>query len=241
MFLWEEFWLIKIKDLQHVGLKRSVSDHIPILLADAEFDWGPRPFKFINGWLKKEGCVGLIEKEWNNMDCLNGQVARKLRKLKGVLSKWNGNICEMEELKKLNSDVWEALKFKESLRRQKSRMMWLKEGDANTAYFHRAVKIKAKRWTIYRILKGSEVVKLEDSFSREEIREAVWSCEESKAPGPDGLNMLKVSLMKLVSFWFLLLFECFGVAMSSCCFRSSRECLFEGFLVCIGVWVDSVL
>ncbi|KAK8327431.1 hypothetical protein V6Z12_A11G182200 [Gossypium hirsutum] len=48
-FLWEEFWLIKIKDLQHVGLKRSVSDHIPILLADAEFDWGPRPFKFING------------------------------------------------------------------------------------------------------------------------------------------------------------------------------------------------
>ncbi|PPS13576.1 hypothetical protein GOBAR_AA07007 [Gossypium barbadense] len=210
-----------IKDLQHVGLKRSVSDHIPILLADAEFDWGPRPFKFINGWLKKEGCVGLIEKEWNNMDCLNGQVARKLRKLKGVLSKWNGNIviclkiillsakqglrlyeCEMEELKKLNSDVWEALKFKESLRRQKSRMMWLKEGDANTAYFHRAVKIKAKRWTIYRILKGSEVVKLEDSFSREEIREAVWSCEESKAPGPDGLNMLKLlfSFIQRMSF-----------------------------------------
>lgn len=37
-FLVEEHWLIKIKDLQQMGLKRSVSDHIPILLADAEID-----------------------------------------------------------------------------------------------------------------------------------------------------------------------------------------------------------
>lgn len=57
-----------------MGLKRSVINHISILLAVAEIDWGPRPFKFINGWLKKEGCAGLIEKEWNNMDCLNCQV-----------------------------------------------------------------------------------------------------------------------------------------------------------------------
>lgn len=53
--------------------------------------------------------------------------------------------------------------------------------------------------------------------------------------------MLKVSVGKFVRFWFLLLFECFGVSMSSCCFRSFRECLFEGFLVCIDVGVDSVL
>ncbi|XP_016747583.1 uncharacterized protein [Gossypium hirsutum] len=182
-FLLEEYWLIKIKDIQQLGLKRSVSDHIPILLADAEIDWGPRPFKFINGWLKIEGCAGLIEKEWNNMDCLNGQVARKLRKLKGVLRKWNENNCnmlednilkceerikvldefseqrrlsecKMEELKRLNSDVWGALKFKESLWRHKSRMMWLKESDANTAFFHKAIKIKAKRRTIYRMKIG---------------------------------------------------------------------------------------
>ncbi|KAK8368557.1 hypothetical protein V6Z11_A01G049800 [Gossypium hirsutum] len=183
-FLLEDFWLIKIKDLQQLGLKRSVSDHIPILLADAEFDWDPRPFKFINGWLKKKGCTDLIEKEWINMKCLDGQIARKLRKLKGVLRKWNGNNCnmledniveheerikeldviseqrrlsegEMEELTRLNSDVWNALKFKELLWRQKSRMMWFKEGDANTKFFHRAVKIKAKRRTIYRMKIGN--------------------------------------------------------------------------------------
>ncbi|KAG8473214.1 hypothetical protein CXB51_035176 [Gossypium anomalum] len=38
-FLLDEFWLLKMKDLQQLGLKRLVSVHIPILLADAEVDW----------------------------------------------------------------------------------------------------------------------------------------------------------------------------------------------------------
>ncbi|KAB1669795.1 hypothetical protein ES319_1Z009700v1 [Gossypium barbadense] len=66
-FLVEEHWLIQIKDLQQLGLKRSVSDHIPILLADVEIDWGPKPFKFINGWFKKKECASLIEKGWSNI------------------------------------------------------------------------------------------------------------------------------------------------------------------------------
>ncbi|TYJ48346.1 hypothetical protein E1A91_A01G055500v1, partial [Gossypium mustelinum] len=194
------------------------------------------------------------------MVSLNGKLTRKLRKLKGALKKWNGdnrnvlenkivecedrikmldeisdqivlNEGEMEELKRLNVELWEATKFKESLWRQKSRMMWLKEGDANTAFFHRAIKIKAKRKTIYKMkigrswcndpnelkmkvfdffknhfrergrnwrmkieldfkrLKESDVEKLEVPFSLEEIRDAIWSCEESKAPEPDGFNM----------------------------------------------------
>ncbi|TYH95086.1 hypothetical protein ES332_A12G083300v1 [Gossypium tomentosum] len=71
-FLVEEHWLIKIKDLQQMGLKRSVSDYIPILLADAEIDWGPRPFKFINGWLRNKECASLIEEKWSIMGSLNG-------------------------------------------------------------------------------------------------------------------------------------------------------------------------
>ncbi|TYJ47336.1 hypothetical protein E1A91_A02G182400v1, partial [Gossypium mustelinum] len=195
------------------------------------------------------------------MGSLNGQLTRKLRKLKGALKKWNRdnhnvlenrivecedrikmidgisdqrvlNEGEMEELKRLNVEFWEAMKFKESLWRQKSRMMWLKEGDANTAFFHRAIKIKAKKKkTIYRMkigrswcndpkelkmkvydffknhfrgsgrnwrmkmeldfkrLKESDAKKLEVPFSIEEIRDAIWSCEEIKAPGPNGFNM----------------------------------------------------
>ncbi|KAH1047052.1 hypothetical protein J1N35_037836 [Gossypium stocksii] len=90
-FLVDEHWLTKFKDLQQLGLKRSVSDHIPILLADVEIDWGPRPFKFINGWLRNKECTGLIEEKWSNMGSVNGQLTRKLSKLKGVLKNWNEN------------------------------------------------------------------------------------------------------------------------------------------------------
>ncbi|KAH1129202.1 hypothetical protein J1N35_000580 [Gossypium stocksii] len=41
----------------------------------------------------------------------------------------------------------------------------------------------------FRCLKKRIVEKLEEPFSREEIREAVWSCDKCKAPRPDGFNM----------------------------------------------------
>lgn len=41
----------------------------------------------------------------------------------------------------------------------------------------------------FKRLKESEVEKLEVPFSIEEIRDAIWSCEEIKAPGPNGFNM----------------------------------------------------
>ncbi|GMJ01671.1 hypothetical protein like AT1G43760 [Hibiscus trionum] len=114
--------------------------------------------------------------------------------------------------------------------RQKSRINWLQQGDLNTNFFHRAVKIRAKRNAIHganlgekgaalpKALKqkvfyhfrkqfscknrnwdaifnlefskisSKEAEELENPFTLEEIKEAIWSCENSKAPGSDGFN-----------------------------------------------------
>ncbi|KAK2652972.1 hypothetical protein Ddye_012828 [Dipteronia dyeriana] len=34
------------------GLSRSLSDHNPVLLGEPREDWGPKPFRFQNGWLE---------------------------------------------------------------------------------------------------------------------------------------------------------------------------------------------
>lgn len=46
------------------GLKRKIYDHVAILLKEEVSYWGPKPFKFVNGWLKEKGCREMVEQEW---------------------------------------------------------------------------------------------------------------------------------------------------------------------------------
>lgn len=180
-FLMDELWILKYKDLKQEGFNRSVSNHIPIVLSNEEKDWGLRSFKFINGWLSKKDCLEMIEKEWSGLGRSNGYFSIKLWRLKGKLKQWNekegynleGNLktleyrlkemddlgekrklneSEEEEVRKLNTWLWEAIKLKESLWWKKSRMAWLKEGDSNSVFFHKAVKIRSKRKEIQGVM-----------------------------------------------------------------------------------------
>ncbi|KAH1073758.1 hypothetical protein J1N35_026086 [Gossypium stocksii] len=247
-FLVEEEWLVLFDDVQQQGIKRTILDHISILLSKGFVDWGPKPFKFFNAWLSNKVCPNLIKKEWEGLGGRKGSIFEKLRKLKGALRKWNGengNVLEkrimeieeriqfldvesenrvlieleMEELRRLNLEFGETMRFKESIWKQKSRMSWLKEGDSNSVFFHSAVKfgnhwysdpmaLKEKlvnyfsdhfncplrNWKMdfalnFKRLNDSEASNLELLFSMEEIKEAMWSCDENKALGPDGFNI----------------------------------------------------
>ncbi|GKU88289.1 hypothetical protein SLEP1_g2571 [Rubroshorea leprosula] len=114
--------------------------------------------------------------------------------------------------------------------KQKSRMTWMKEGDANTKFFHRCIKGRWRRNEINSLTVGGKVLQevkelkdgvtdhfmnlfaedgwkrpvldgvgfkklsendkdlLTEPFLESEVKEAVWNCDSTKAPGPDGFS-----------------------------------------------------
>ena len=59
---------------------------------------------------------------------------------------------EVKAKKSLQQELWDASNAFESLLRQKSRATWLKEGDCNTAYFHKVINFKRNYNAIQGIL-----------------------------------------------------------------------------------------
>ncbi|XP_039054282.1 uncharacterized protein LOC120196577 [Hibiscus syriacus] len=111
----------------------------------------------------------------------------KLRRVKGALQKWNLqnywnfdmeakrlekrineldiksdadglDVREREEQLSCTRRLWDTLKEKEDIWRQKSKSNWLKLGDENTAFFHRAVKIQSKK----RLILGTNLGEVDD-------------------------------------------------------------------------------
>ncbi|RVW34760.1 LINE-1 reverse transcriptase-like [Vitis vinifera] len=156
----------------------------------------------------------------------------KLRALKNILKIWNKEEFGLVEAKKgealkqveywdekekydvLNMEDCEARNgareaykswvIKEEIFwRQKSRELWLKEGDNNTRFFHRMANAHSRRnWLSKLKVNGywhseennlrnniSEAEGLEIPFLEEEVLAALTDLGKDKAPGPDGFTM----------------------------------------------------
>ncbi|GAU27881.1 hypothetical protein TSUD_159750 [Trifolium subterraneum] len=164
-------WSVEWGDVKLWALPRDISDHCPIILRYQNFDWGPKPFRFNNHWLKNKGFKEVVAGSWNNT-MVGGRkgliIKDKLKVLKGDLRRWNMEVYggvdekivmltkEVERLDLKREDgtlvdidnvnqkatlleLRHLLHSKDSMLFQRSRSRWLKEGDANTGYFHSCV------------------------------------------------------------------------------------------------------
>ncbi|PNX70399.1 hypothetical protein L195_g057354, partial [Trifolium pratense] len=88
-------WLVEWGGVTLWALSRDVSDHCPIILRYANYDWGPKPFRFNNHWLKSNGFGEVVEAVWaTSMGGMRKgvMVKEKLKALKETLKRWNKEV-----------------------------------------------------------------------------------------------------------------------------------------------------
>jgi hypothetical protein len=151
----------------------------------------------------------------------------KLKRLKGVLRKWNkevyGNVDSkiadlMEGIEVLDlkgesdglsevelllrktkfSQLWLLLKSKDSLEFQRSRSRWLKEGDANTGFFHACVKSRKRSNTLMALRSGRFWLSHPEDIRREVVtyfhnhfQEVTW-----ERPKLDGIEFKHLTVVE---------------------------------------------
>ncbi|GKV03045.1 hypothetical protein SLEP1_g15411 [Rubroshorea leprosula] len=198
--------------VQH-GLKRTVSDHCPIVVKTSVADWGPKPFRVLDAWQQHPQFKKVV-KSVEQID-LRNEVMDLAKE-------------EVDLRKEGFQQLWDIMWKREAIWKQKSRSDWVKLGDQNTRYFHKIANGRKAHnsisglWSDGQWVEDPEMVKdemvkhfrnmfqeddwnrpipsnlefrriskdqkewLERPFTEEEIDEGLKSCEGNKAPGPDG-------------------------------------------------------
>ena len=176
-------WLAVFPSLQLNILKRSLSDHAPLLCSSSGKNWGPRPFRFLNAWLTHPGCLRNIKKAWESSP--QNPITDRLKNVKSSLISWNTsefgcidkqisdledkihdldtvansrtlNDDELKERRQAQADLWSWMKKKEMYWAQTSRAKWIKEGDRNTRYFHMIATMRRRRNSIEKLVVDGE-------------------------------------------------------------------------------------
>uniref|UniRef100_A0A803QJ80 Reverse transcriptase domain-containing protein n=1 Tax=Cannabis sativa TaxID=3483 RepID=A0A803QJ80_CANSA len=161
-------WLSCFSMAKLFNLEVSTSDHCPIILMlnpDAPSP-SKRKFRFENAWLKDPMCLQIIQDcwesqgglelkdklsfcgeklaEWGNdiLGNLKNQIAKCKKDIKQLKNKRDDVSCQA--YKEANDQLSKLLGMKESYWRQRSKQLWLKEGDQNTKYFHASASARRR-------------------------------------------------------------------------------------------------
>ncbi|XP_060969748.1 uncharacterized protein LOC133036976 [Cannabis sativa] len=172
-------------------LVRLVSDHNPVVIDSNPPKWGPGLFRFDNLWLEHNSFSKLLEGWWKNASAIGWPGTKLMCKLKKVqknIKEWsksvygNNKVAENAlERRILALDKIEGINFldpslaedRRNLKREWQRYVFEEE---------RSLWLKSKWWGVEGIewqqISESLATDLERPFEEDEIKEAIFKCEE---------------------------------------------------------------
>ncbi|GJX49843.1 hypothetical protein Tco_0276688 [Tanacetum coccineum] len=140
----------------------------------------------------RDGFDNLIKEEWELLDS-NLKCHEKFRRLKDKIKQWSNNIKTLERnrktvaLEEINSIEKRIDEGSAMPSDNDHRLILLQEIEKIDKFASMDIIQKAHaKWDI----EGDENSKF---VTLEEIKEAVWDCGSSKAPGPDGYSFAFVN------------------------------------------------
>ncbi|XP_072074404.1 uncharacterized protein [Arachis hypogaea] len=174
-------WTEEFSEIRLKGGPRGLSDHCPIIVEHSKFRSGQCPFRSLDSWFTHDGFLRMVREEWRNLGEV--QFTDKLKALTLSLGRWHkDNFGDMD--KKIQ-------RFEEKIKK-------IDEMAGNGVYdgtvqarrktLERSPVVEFRDGLVNRIDEENSVA-LQRMLTMEEVREAVWDCESSKAPRSNGYNM----------------------------------------------------
>ncbi|KAB2625965.1 hypothetical protein D8674_017625 [Pyrus ussuriensis x Pyrus communis] len=147
------------------------SDHCPLIIQhQPRVKKSKKIFRFEAYWAKEERCKEIVDRygrkkmddcreqlnKWSQQEFKSrGRVLDGLLNRLGALQQnWSKN---WEEIKMVSARIDRLWEMEEQFWQQRSRVKWLKEGDANTAFFHRTTIQRRRRNKVVKVKDGNGV------------------------------------------------------------------------------------
>jgi hypothetical protein len=169
-------WELTFENCALNALSSSHSDHCPLLLTNPDAPRQPTPFRFENFWSRLPGFQEVVASAWNapttHMKPFH-RLGHKLHTTARALKRWSGSLLSDARLKllmaqdsrplstaeqnlreKLKKYILGWLVIEKVRKKQCARISHIKEGDANTRFFHLRANGRRRKNFIQQLREG---------------------------------------------------------------------------------------
>ncbi|GKC13210.1 putative ribonuclease H protein [Tanacetum coccineum] len=147
----QEIW----RNLGSVALDRKLSDHCLIVLLDKGLDFGPKPFRFFDAWLKDVEMIDVVKEAWGapvstiTPDCV---FRDKLKNVKHALKEWSkkkyGGLEQEIDSSRKEAGRWEReaelrpLEIDEIEAWQRARLDWIEKDGLKAKMLRQKARVR---------------------------------------------------------------------------------------------------